>query len=56
MLGVKEIKTAGGTRISFITGGKVGAEANGIDTVQDMRGIKPSANGLQQTQAKDTGY
>lgn len=30
-----------GTRIDFITGLDVGAQANGIDRVEDLRGIAP---------------
>lgn len=42
ILGVKEIKTAGGTHISFITGAGASVSANGLDTINDNRGIKPS--------------
>ena len=31
-----------GTTIDFATGFDVGAQLNGIDTVQDSRGIKPN--------------
>lgn len=39
---VKRIETSGGTKIDFITGFDVGASLNGIDTVQNQRGIKPA--------------
>ena len=40
--GIKTIDTSGdGTRIDFITGLDVGAQANGIDRVEDLRGIAP---------------
>lgn len=41
LLGVKEIKTGGGTQIKFATGFDFGVAANAIDTVDDRRGIKP---------------
>ena len=39
LTGVKNIKTAGGTEISFITGADFRLGANGIDTVDERRGI-----------------
>lgn len=41
MMGIKEIQTAGGTRISGITGLDFSAGVNGVDTVNDKRGISP---------------
>lgn len=38
---VKHIETSGGTKIDFVTGLDVGASLNGVDTVQNERGIKP---------------
>lgn len=42
VLGIKSYEsTETGTRIDFITGLDVGAQANGIDRVDDNRGIAP---------------
>lgn len=41
--GIKEYKS-GETTISFITGFDTSASLNGIDTVDNQRGIKPSNN------------
>lgn len=43
LTGVKEIRTAGGTEIKFITGGDFRIGANGVDTVEDRRGIAPAS-------------
>lgn len=50
LLGVKDIRTAGGTQISFITGADIGVSMNGTDTVDNNRGIKPETS-LAQYQA-----
>lgn len=47
ILGVKSIKTAGGTEVNFITGADFRIGANGIDQVQEKRGIEPT-NGYYQ--------
>lgn len=41
--GIKEYKS-GSTTISFITGFDTQASLNGIDTVNNQRGIKPNEN------------
>lgn len=41
LTGIKEIKTAGGTQIKFITGFDLHSGMNGIDRVADSRGIHP---------------
>lgn len=41
--GIKEYKS-GDTTISFITGFDTQASLNGIDTVNNQRGIKPNDN------------
>lgn len=41
LMGFKEIETAGGTKISFITGADFRIGANGLDTVDNNTGIKP---------------
>lgn len=46
--GIKEYKS-GDTKISFISGFDVSAAANGIDTVDNQRGIKPSTNGYSSS-------
>lgn len=48
LLGVKSIKTAGGTEVNFITGADFTVGANGIDTVRDSRGIAPQG-GFEQS-------
>ncbi len=40
LVGIKSYKS-GDTEIQFITGYDIGAQANGIDTVNDSRGIAP---------------
>lgn len=52
LTGVKEIQTAGGTRVSFITGGDFRIGANGLDTIDDNRGIKPGG-GYQAARAQE---
>ena len=42
--GIKEYKS-GDTKISFISGFDVSAAANGVDTVDNNRGIRPSTDG-----------
>lgn len=54
LLGVKEITTAGGTQVKFITGGDFRIGANGVDTVEDNRGIKPSGQMPRLTNTKLT--
>ena len=49
--GIKEYKS-GDTKISFISGFDVSAAANGIDTVDNNRGIKPSTDGYTAKGAK----
>lgn len=39
---VKSIETSGGTKINFITGWDLHAGMNGVDRVEDQRGIKPT--------------
>lgn len=51
VFGVKEIQTAAGTNIKFITGGDFHIGGNGVDTIDDRRGIKPGA-GYQVRNAK----
>ncbi len=49
--GVKEYKS-GDTTISFISGFDVSAAANGIDTVDNNRGIRPSTDGYSVSKAQ----
>lgn len=43
LIGVKDYESnAQGTKIHFVTGYGTSATINGIDTVNDNRGIKPS--------------
>ena len=43
LLGIKSYEsTKDGSKVEFITGYDFGLQANGIDTVEDRRGIKPS--------------
>lgn len=51
LTGIKEYKS-GDTKISFISGFDVSAAANGIDTVDNNRGIKPSADGYSSSKAQ----
>jgi hypothetical protein len=51
LLGVKEVRTAGGTEVKFITGGDFRIGANGIDTVEDNRGIRPGGGARGAVQA-----
>jgi len=55
LLGVKSIKTAGGTKIDFITGADLSVGVNGIDTVRDSRGIMPEG-GITQQPAQAVKY
>lgn len=55
LLGVKSIKTAGGTKIDFITGGDFSIGANGVDTVRDSRGISPQG-GFDQAPVAPVKY
>jgi hypothetical protein len=56
LLGVKEVRTAGGTEVKFITGGDFRIGANGIDTVEDNRGIKPGGGARAQSAVNKGGY
>lgn len=49
--GIKEYKS-GDTKISFISGFDVSAAANGIDTVDNNRGIKPSTDGYTSSKVQ----
>lgn len=53
MMGIKEIQTAGGTRISGITGLDFSAGVNGVDTVQDKRGIAPGGGYAEVREARE---
>ena len=50
--GVKEYRTASGTTISFITGADFKVGANGVDDVNDQRGIKPTSAGYKTQNVK----
>jgi uncharacterized protein YceK len=54
IIGIKEYQS-GDTRISFVTGYDVGAAFNGVDTVDNNRGIKPGA-GYVNTATKKGAY
>lgn len=41
LLGVKSYTGSDGSRVEFITGADFGLSLNGIDTVENVRGIKP---------------
>ena len=41
LLGVKEYQGSDGSRVKFITGADLGLSLNGIDTVENVRGINP---------------
>lgn len=56
LLGVKSIKTAGGTKIDFITGADFTVGANGVDTVRDSRGIMPEGGFEQQQPQQPVKY
>lgn len=49
LTGLKEIETKkdGGTRYTFMTGADFHIGANGIDRVDDKRGIRPNASNNQ---------
>lgn len=49
VLGIKDIES-GDTTIHFITGGDVSASLNGVDTVDNNRGINPDAKALKGKQ------
>ena len=54
---VKRIKTAGGTEIDFVTGADISFGLNGVDTVNNNRGIKPGSSGFVQPATKgQEGY
>lgn len=53
MMGIKEIQTAGGTRISGITGVDFSAGVNGVDTVNDKRGISPGGGYAEVREARE---
>ncbi len=50
--GIKEYKTSGGTTVSFITGADFKVGANGVDSVDDNRGIKPNGAPLRAQTVK----
>lgn len=53
IIGIKEYQS-GDTKISFVTGYDVGAAFNGVDTVDNNRGIKPGAGYVNTANAKRT--
>lgn len=52
LLGVKSVKTAGGTEVNFITGADFRIGANGIDKVEEKRGIEPQLGYYERTQQR----
>ena len=42
IVGIKEYRGSDGSVMKFVTGYDVGATANGVDTVENTRGIRPT--------------
>ncbi len=42
LFGLKEVETSSGAKYKFITGADFGVSLNGVDTVENVRGIKPT--------------
>lgn len=52
VLGIKEYQGSDGSRMVFVTGADFRIGANGVDTVDDSRGIKP---GVGYAAAREQG-